>query len=763
VPSAYTVFAATNERGCELWVTDGTTAGTRLLKDINLGAGSSNPDGMTALDDGRIIFSASTGQGSEVWITDGTPEGTVLVSDTAAGAPSCNPREFTVLPGGRAVFSAETASGGRELWVTDGTADGTRMLKDVFPGAETSNPTQMLALTNGTVVFSAIDPEHGTELWVTDGTEAGTTRLEIMPGDGSSYPYELFSLEDGRALFQASGGQGHELYITDGTAEGTRLVADIGGDAMNSDPADFALIRPGVALFAASTSETGRELWQFENDAVTLVRDMVLGTRDFMPKSLTSLGDGRVMYTADARIPYRHVVLDGKNQLWASDGTVEGTKLAGTGAAQAPRNQYSDARDFTLTAAGVVVFVANSGGTSNGEGTGRELWFTDSGYRTDFLLDIMPGSANGVPLSSSPDELTLLSDGRVLFSAAGPQGREVWITDGTAANTILLSDINPGAESSSPHGFTRSIAPDAAPPVVEPPVGSASQPDRDFNGDTKSDLLWRGKDGSLVLWEMNGATIADTALLSNPGQSWVLAGSGDFNADGATDLLWQDADGTLAIWQIGLVLPPGGSIVGNPGDAWSVMAVADLNGDGRADILGQNDDGTVVVWNNADLADSTIVANPGGFWSLKQAADFNGDGKADLLWQGQDASLAMWTMDGGVITKGSYLPNPGGFWTLKEAADFNGDGKADLLWQGQDASLAMWQMDGDSIIEGSYLPNPGEFWSLKEAHDYSGDGKADLLWQGEDHSLVMWQMDGGQIDNAAFLPDPGDYWSIISA
>lgn len=60
MPDRYTAFSATNENGAELWITDGTTTGTRLLKDINPGTAGSNPGGMTALDDGRIIFAAAT-------------------------------------------------------------------------------------------------------------------------------------------------------------------------------------------------------------------------------------------------------------------------------------------------------------------------------------------------------------------------------------------------------------------------------------------------------------------------------------------------------------------------------------------------------------------------------------------------------------------------------------------------------------------------------------------------------------------------------
>ena len=74
--------------GNELWVTDGTAAGTSLFKDINPGLADSNPDELTALGDGRFLFAASGTNGRELWITDGTAAGTSVLKDIRAGSPS---------------------------------------------------------------------------------------------------------------------------------------------------------------------------------------------------------------------------------------------------------------------------------------------------------------------------------------------------------------------------------------------------------------------------------------------------------------------------------------------------------------------------------------------------------------------------------------------------------------------------------------------------------------------------------------------------
>ncbi|MEL7053646.1 MAG: DUF4347 domain-containing protein, partial [Cyanobacteria bacterium J06588_5] len=86
--------------GDELWVSDGTAAGTQLVADINPGSGDSNPGIFTEFDD-KLFFGANSGDTVErgLWVSDGTAAGTQLVADISLGGPGSDQRDFTAAGG----------------------------------------------------------------------------------------------------------------------------------------------------------------------------------------------------------------------------------------------------------------------------------------------------------------------------------------------------------------------------------------------------------------------------------------------------------------------------------------------------------------------------------------------------------------------------------------------------------------------------------------------------------------------------------------
>ncbi|MEZ4774166.1 MAG: T9SS type A sorting domain-containing protein [Bacteroidia bacterium] len=249
-------FRATDSlNGTELWKTDGTANGTILVKNIAPGAAGSFVDNFTALGN-QLFFSAyEPTTGNELWVTDGTPGGTHLFLDiNATGNQSAGPRNFYVYQG-KLYFTAESAGTGAELWVSDGTVQGTTFLKDINPGPDGSGIREFYGF-NGKVYFNAQDDTHGEELWVTDGTSGGTYQIkDIHTGSASAYPLGYMNFQ-GHLYFSAyDDSHGNELWYTDGTEAGTQLYLDIIPGSDGSNPASMTTF--GDSLYFVALEAIG--------------------------------------------------------------------------------------------------------------------------------------------------------------------------------------------------------------------------------------------------------------------------------------------------------------------------------------------------------------------------------------------------------------------------------------------------------------------------------------------------------------------------
>ena len=239
-------FAASDAiHGEELWVTDGTVAGTRLVKDINPGTGSSDIGWLSPFND-KVVFAATEGQnGIELWISDGTEAGTYMIKDIHDFGSS-DPRGFTQINETQFVFGAKdfesevTSSRGAQwwLWVSDGTPEGTNMIYQCdtkFPGQDNTSAWNPYCRVGRKVFFKAdnIDGTVGEELWVTDGTTGGTQFVKdintetIATGTASSAIDNMVNFYNEKLFFKAfSIESNNEPWVSDGTPEGTFQIYD---------------------------------------------------------------------------------------------------------------------------------------------------------------------------------------------------------------------------------------------------------------------------------------------------------------------------------------------------------------------------------------------------------------------------------------------------------------------------------------------------------------------------------------------------------
>ncbi|WP_343663405.1 T9SS type A sorting domain-containing protein [Chryseobacterium mucoviscidosis] len=166
--------------GTELFTSDGTASNTKLLKDMNVGEYSTvyTGDNNYFFKNGsRAFFRCTVGTGYEPCVTDGTEAGTYLIKDLSPfnqGSLNEDPY-FMTLDGNNVLFGADdganNTTGASRLWRTDGTQSGTYKIHDVQIVGGNGYKSSTL---NGKVYFTGYDTNNVYSIWVTDGTTAGT-------------------------------------------------------------------------------------------------------------------------------------------------------------------------------------------------------------------------------------------------------------------------------------------------------------------------------------------------------------------------------------------------------------------------------------------------------------------------------------------------------------------------------------------------------------------------------------------------------------
>ncbi|MFY0673354.1 MAG: choice-of-anchor D domain-containing protein, partial [Bacteroidia bacterium] len=460
----------------ELWVSDGTANGTKLLKDINVDFGTtsnSNPGNFIRLGN-KVVFNATTLQGgSELYITDGTTNGTQLLKDIRPGKLGSSPTDMFLFDS-EVYFNADDGTNGTELWKTDGTASGTVLVKDINSGSGSSRASNFIEYKSD-LYFTGTGG-----LYKTDGTSSGTVNVSSNAAESSLSGYYVFG---GSLYFEKD----NYLWKSDGTSSGTSGVVSLG---TNAGKVYFMGELNSKMIWAHENLSTKMELWQSDgtSSGTSQIIDLNGGSPGVVASSIAAPNFIQIG---------SKVLFYGNNgfgaTLMETNGTASGTKSAGVVNNATKLPSFFGNLSFMATAGNSIYF-----GLSNRTG---ELWKTNgtlSGtnkvINTDSVSeDILPSGLHTVGgyimfkhaeslwvydtanataeiLSSQKDQLSntafrgefaAVVNNKFIFSSKQSlsggtltvSGYEPWVSDGTNSGTFRLKDIKSGGNSSDPKVF----------------------------------------------------------------------------------------------------------------------------------------------------------------------------------------------------------------------------------------------------------------------------------------------------------------------
>jgi ELWxxDGT repeat protein len=405
-------FADNGVTGRELWKSDGTLAGTKLIKDLTPGAAGTELFAIHHGEDGTVVFvtvvhnGVSNGHYTDdytLWSSDGTAAGTVKLREFKATMHLLTRQlgdMVLILQNTESPYSQQedTTLVDAHLFVTDGTgASEIKSLLATPSSAGVSSADYMVQNWfdgNGRVVFGA----NG-RLWSSDGTAAGTS--DVTTGDLATAAdhfqvdfSRMVQLDDRKVLMPSSLGAG-SFWITDGTAGGTTSAqVTIQGVIL---PGDSNVVVNGKYLFVEMYGDR-RTLWAFDVATQTLSTVYEVNAH--------STAHGISIYKVGSRAIFIDSVTpndgsDSTTLLYSTDGTAAGTtKLA-------EFNGFL-AIDRPTVVGGTAFFVVSAGFQTDGNGQATG-WVSGWNYHA----------------ITSPAQVSL----------------DLWRTDGTAANTGMVKTI----------------------------------------------------------------------------------------------------------------------------------------------------------------------------------------------------------------------------------------------------------------------------------------------------------------------------------
>jgi Ca2+-binding RTX toxin-like protein len=285
----------------------------------------------------------------------------------------------------------------------------------------------------------------------------------------------------------------------------------------------------------------------------------------------------------------------------------------------------------------------------------------------------------------------------------------------------------------------------------------------DFDGDGKSDIVWRNTASGLdTIWKSGNSATTQT-MTTVTDMAWKVAGIADFDADGRADILWRNTStGANTIWKSANNATQQATTA-RADQNFKVLGTGDFDGDGKADILWRNlATGANEIWksgNSATVQAMTTVTDMA--WKVVGTGDFDADGKTDVLWRNTSTGANTIWKSANNATQQAVTARADQNFNVLGTADFDGDGKADILWRNLATGANEIWKSGNSATVQAVTPVTDMAWRIVGTGDFDGDGKSDILWRNASTGANTIWKSANNATQQATTAQPDQDWSIV--